>query len=141
MVEANGYLIDSDILITMLRDRTDKTGLRSKALQVGLENCFVSAVSLSELYSGAYKMQSDRGLHEVDFIKKIFNILPYGDVDNVAEEVFGSTKAILSSSGRPLDDMDLLIGASAISRGLTMVTHNSRHFSRIPKLIVEDWLE
>lgn len=132
------YLLDSDILITILRDKTDKSGLRSKALEVGLENCYVSAVSVSELYSGAFRMQSEKGLHEVSFIKTIFNILPFGNSDEA--ETFGQDKAILSSSGNPLDDMDLMIGATAKANDFIMVTHNTRHFSRIPGLQFEDWL-
>lgn len=36
--------------------------------------------------------------------------------------------------------MDLLIGSTAVASGLTLVTHNTRHFSRIPKITLEDWL-
>lgn len=132
------YLLDSDILIAMLRDRSDKSGLRSKALNVGLDNCYVSAVSVSELYCGAYRMQAERGLHEVSFIKTIFNILPFGESDEA--EVFGRDKSILACSGKPLDDMDLMIGATAKAKDMIMVTHNTRHFSRIPGLQVEDWM-
>lgn len=137
MVKGGKYLLDSDILIAMLRDRRDTTGLRSKALQAGLENCFVSSISMAELFSGAYRMSSERGLHELAFVKTIFNIVPFGQNDS---EVFGQNKAILARSGTPLDDMDLLIGSIAVSQGYTLVTHNVRHFSRIPKLKVEDWL-
>lgn len=140
-MKAKGYLLDSDILIAMLRDRTDSTGLRSKALQVGLENCYVSVISLAELYSGAYRMQSDRGLHEVEFIKTIFKVLPFGESGVGDFEEFGRDKAILSKSGVPLADMDLLLGSSAVANNLTVVTHNLRHFSRIPKIVVEDWLQ
>ena len=132
------YLLDTDILIAMLRDRTDRTGLRAKALRVGLEHCFVSSISLAELYSGAYRMPSERGLHEAAFISAIFNILPF---EPEAAESFGRDKAFLDGTGMPLADMDLLIGASAKNGGMTMVTHNVRHFSRIPGLTVEDWLE
>ena len=59
MVKSTKYLLDSDILIAMLRDRGDTTGLRSRALQAGLDNCFVSSISMAELYSGAYRMQSE----------------------------------------------------------------------------------
>ena len=78
VTEPAKYLIDSDILISMLRDTGDRTGLRAKALEVGLQNCYVSAISLAELSSGAFRMASDRGMFEVEFIKKIFNILPFG---------------------------------------------------------------
>lgn len=141
MVKTEKYLLDTDILIAMLRDKGDKTGLRGKALEAGLENCFVSAVSLAELYSGAYRMQSERGLHEAEFVKTIFNVIPFCGQGTAEAEVFGNSKAVLSNSGQPLDDMDLLIGASAVAGGLTMVTHNVRHFSRIPKIKTEDWLD
>ena len=137
MVKDRKYLLDSDILIAMLRDRGDTTGLRSKALQAGLENCSVSSISMAELYSGAYRMSSERGLHELEFVKTIFSIVPFGQNDC---EVFGQNKALLTKSGTPLDDMDLLIGSIAVSQGFTLVTHNVRHFSRIPKLEMEDWL-
>lgn len=140
MVAQTKYLIDTDILIAMLRDKGDSTGLRSHALEVGLVNCFVSSVTLAELYSGAYRMKSERGLYEVEFIKKIFSILPFGIEKSKDSENFGKNKAFLSSSGLPLDDMDLLIGSSAISADMVMVTHNTRHFSRIPGLRIEDWL-
>lgn len=140
MVKSTKYLLDSDILIAMLRDRGDTTGLRSRALQAGLDNCFVSSISMAELYSGAYRMQSERGLHELEFVKAVFGIIPFGAEGKNDFEIFGQSKAILSKSGTPLDDMDLLIGATALAHGLTLVTHNLRHFSRIPKLKVEDWL-
>ena len=139
VAEGVKYLIDSDILIAMLRDTGDRTGLRAKALEVGLQNCYVSAVSLAELSSGAYRMASDRGMFEVEFIKKIFNILPFGSNDDA--EIFGRSKALLYGAGVPIDDMDLLISSSALAGGFTMVTHNVRHFSHIPGLTVEDWME
>lgn len=140
MVRGKRYLIDSDILITMLRDRTDKTGLRKKALHVGLDNCYVSAVSVAELSSGAHKMKSERGLFEVQFIQTIFNILPFGKEGCKDAELFGEIKASLATGGTPVADMDLLIAASALAGDFTVVTHNMRHFSRITNLAAEDWL-
>ena len=138
MAKAKGYLLDTDILIAMLRDCGDTTGLRGRALAAGLDNCHVSAISIAELYSGAYKMCSERGLHEVEFIKTIFDIVPFADEDS---EIFGRNKTILSKDGHIIGDMDVMIGSTAVARGFTMVTHNKKHFSRIPKLQVEDWLQ
>lgn len=134
------YLLDSDIVITMLRDRSDESGLRAHALNIGLEKCYVSAISLAEIYSGAYKMSSERGLHEAEYIKTLFNILPYGEDRMSAPEAFGKCKSFLTSSGESIGDMDLLIGSSALAADMVMVTHNTRHFSRIPDLRIEDWL-
>ena len=134
------YLLDSDIAITILRDKKDSTGLRQKVLSVGIGNCFMSEIALAELSSGAHKMASERGLHEVEFLKTIFGIIPFGGDKGASADIFGSTKALLESIGKPIDDMDLLIGSTAVASGLTLVTHNTRHFSRIPKITLEDWL-
>ncbi len=140
MVRQTKYLLDTDILITMIRDRTGESGLRQKALDVGLQNCYVSSVSLAELSSGAYRMASERGQIELEFIKKILNILPFG-LNASDAECFGRNKALLCGAGKPIDDMDLLIGSSALAGNFVMVTHNTRHFSRIPHLKIEDWIE
>ena len=39
-----------------------------------------------------------------------------------------------------IDDFDLLIGAIAKQSSLILVMHNTRHFSHIPELMIEDWL-
>ena len=140
VTEKPKYLIDSDILIALLRDADNRTGLRQKAMNVGLQNCYVSALSLAELSAGAYRMASGRGLFEVEFIKELFNIHPFGLKGSADAECFGKNKALLYAAGIPIADMDLLIGSSALAGGFIMVTHNTRHFSHIPHLNIEDWL-
>ncbi len=53
---------------------------------------------------------------------------------------FGYKRAGMERRGTPLGEADLRIGAIALSRGLTVVTGNVRHFQRIPDLSVENWL-
>lgn len=48
-------------------------------------------------------------------------------------------RARLESIGKPLDDFDLLIGATAIAHGMTLVTNNTRHFQRLKGIKLEDW--
>ena len=55
-------------------------------------------------------------------------------------EEFGRVRADLRRQGISVDDMDLLIGATALVYDLTVVTHNTRHFRQIPGLRLEDWL-
>jgi tRNA(fMet)-specific endonuclease VapC len=40
----------------------------------------------------------------------------------------------------PVADADLFIGAIAASKRATVVTGNTRHYNRIPGVIVEDWI-
>ncbi|MCQ2130693.1 MAG: type II toxin-antitoxin system VapC family toxin [Bacteroidales bacterium] len=139
MVEKK-YLLDSDVLIAMLRDRKDFSGIRRKILNVGIDRCCCSAVSVAELSSGAYRMGTERGLFEVSFIQGIMTVVPFGSKDSQDADIFGKTKALLMGAGTPVDDMDLLIASTALANDMTLVTHNIRHFSKVPGLKIEDWL-
>lgn len=140
MVEKK-YILDSDTLIAMLRDRKDITGIRSRILNVGIDKCCCSSISIAELSSGAYRMGADRGLFEVSFIQSILTVIPFGGNSSSDADIFGKTKALLLGAGTPVDDMDLLIASIAVANDLTLVTHNIRHFSRIPNLKIEDWFK
>lgn len=52
---------------------------------------------------------------------------------------FGQTKATLQRRGTPIEDFDVAIAAHAIAYGATLVTANTRHFERVPGLLLEDW--
>lgn len=43
------------------------------------------------------------------------------------------------TKGLKLDTIDLLIGSTALLHDVTIVTHNTKHFARIPGLKIEDW--
>lgn len=45
----------------------------------------------------------------------------------------------LEAAGTPIGLADLLVAATARRHGCTLVTHNTREFSRVPGLEVEDW--
>ena len=61
-------------------------------------------------------------------------------VDETIAEQFGRLKASLQSAGQIVADFDLLIAATALVHTLQVVTHNTRHFNRIPGLALDDWL-
>ena len=54
---------------------------------------------------------------------------------------YGSIRAALEAAGLPIGGNDLLIAAQAMALELTLVTDNTREFSRISGLKVENWLE
>jgi tRNA(fMet)-specific endonuclease VapC len=65
------------------------------------------------------------------------NVLPFDLADARAA---AKVRAILEKSGQKIGAYDLQIAGQALHRGLTLVTHNLRHFKRVPGLAVEDWL-
>ena len=52
---------------------------------------------------------------------------------------YGAIRALLERAGTPIGSMDLLIAAHPRALGLTLVTHNTGEFSRVPGLPLEDW--
>ena len=56
-------------------------------------------------------------------------------------EIFGEIKAHLFDIGKKVDDMDILIGSLAIENEMVVVSDNINHFGRMPKVVVENWLE
>jgi predicted nucleic acid-binding protein len=52
---------------------------------------------------------------------------------------YGKAREHLASIGMPVGPNDLLIAATALAHGCTLVTHNTQEFSRVPGLLLEDW--
>ncbi len=69
-----------------------------------------------------------------DFLTGVKVIPIYHSLSNYANE-----KSRLRKAGTPVDDFDLLIGATAITHNLTMVTNNIDHFRKIKGIKLEDW--
>jgi tRNA(fMet)-specific endonuclease VapC len=54
-------------------------------------------------------------------------------------EVYAQEKARLRKAGQPVDDFDLLIGATAIAMNLTLISNNVDHLGRMQGIRLEDW--
>ena len=129
----DGYLLDTNICIYLLKGQR---GIVDKIEIAGCDNCFITDVTLAELWFGAYNSerieQQKRG---VVYLEQLFNVISIRD----SVELFGSNKAYLKSKGILIDDFDILIGSTAIKHDLIMVTENVKHLSRLPGISVENW--
>jgi tRNA(fMet)-specific endonuclease VapC len=95
----------------------------------------VSAVVIHELYYGAFKSQRvEKNVARVDALR--FSVLEFDEED--ARQA-GQIRAHLASKGTPIGPYDVLIAGQARARELTLVTHNTSEFQRVPGLKVEDW--
>ena len=59
------YLLDTNICISMFKN---KQGIREKILDVSLTNCFVSEVTLAELFYGAAKSGREEHFKDVEMV-------------------------------------------------------------------------
>jgi tRNA(fMet)-specific endonuclease VapC len=101
---------------------------------------FTSSITLGELYYGARRLR-DRAQTLLPRIEALATaraaILPF---DTGAARQYGDLRAEREYRGTPIGDADLRIAAIALTRGLVVVTANTRHFARVPGLSVENWL-
>ena len=140
MIKNSQYLLDTNILIDFLNE---VPSVVEHILQVGTHRCFISVISLHELYFGAYlagEKKEDyyrRELEKINTLREYFTIL---DLDAKGEE-YARIKAVLRKKGKPVDEFDMVIAGHALSMGMTIVTDNVKHFENMPDVKVENWME
>ena len=128
------YLIDTNIIIYRLKNlgNVNANFLKNKDKHMSL-----SVISYGELVFGAKKSKAvEKNMETVNAIKSIFPLL---EITSEIMNIFGEIKVYTQKIGKTIDDMDLLIAATAITNNFTLVTHNTKHFENIPNLKVEDW--
>ena len=129
------YLIDTDIIIYSLKNYGVVNENFNKYRNSPKS---ISVVTYGELVYGARKSEYiEKNLAKVYRIAEIFPVI---DISSSIMDIFGELKASLEKSGEIIDDMDLLIASTALSRNLVLVTNNIKHFDRISGLEMENWM-
>ncbi len=127
------YLLDANAVIALLNDTTSPIARRIR--RYAPRDIGISAVVIHELYYGAFKSQRvDTNVTRVDGLQ--FPVLEFDQED---ARHSGEIRAHLASKGMPIGPYDVLIAGQAKARKLTLVTHNTTEFQRVPGLKVEDW--
>jgi tRNA(fMet)-specific endonuclease VapC len=98
----------------------------------------VSSITVAELHYGLERSSNPAREREgVENLLGAVSILPF---DSKAAEGYGLLRRYLERRGQPIGQFDLLIAAHAVAQNATLVTNNTREFSRVPTLALEDWL-
>lgn len=79
-----------------------------------------------------------RKLLEAEY-RRLRKVVGWQDWTEEAAAEYGRLKATLEQKGTRIDDMDLVIASVALTLGARLATCNSRHFSRIEGLELDDW--
>ena len=130
------YLLDTNTCIFFLKG---KLNLDEVIKDKGLENCFISEITVAELRFGAENSENPAKSNKAvdSFISGIAIIPIFGSIKRYAKE-----KVRLRKLGTPInDEFDLLIGVTAVENKLTLVTDNSKHFTSIAGLKIENWFK
>ena len=129
------YMLDTNICIYLIKQKPEKVLRHFKAHSVG--EIGISSITLAELRYGVERSQQVQKNRQA--LEEFTLPLEIAAFDEAAAEVYGSVRAGLEQAGTPVGSMDMLIGAHALSLGVTLVTNNLREFKKIKNLKVVDW--
>jgi tRNA(fMet)-specific endonuclease VapC len=72
-------------------------------------------------------------------LERFFSAMTSLPMDDAAAYEYGRIRAHLELRGTPIGSYDMLIASIALANDLTVVTHNTAEFGRVPGLAIEDW--
>jgi predicted nucleic acid-binding protein len=132
-------LIDTDVLIEL-----ERRGLSIADLMVVIPRVplVIASISASELLAGVHqaplgRLRTQREIYVDDLLARV-PVIPF---DLAVARVHAQLWAELESSGQRIGVFDLVLAATALTHGHSIVTQNRREFDRVPELVVEspDW--
>lgn len=129
------YLLDTNACIVYIKN--SQSGVRLKLESLPKSEIAVCSIVKAEMFYGSMKSQNPNKSLVIQ--QKFFNQFQSLPFDDEAALIFGELRADLAKKGTQIGGYDLQIAAIALANDLTLVTHNTREFSRIGNLKIEDW--
>ena len=129
------YLLDTSTCVFFLRGRLN---LDKIFLDRGVENCYISELTIFELKYGAQNSGNPKKSHEA--VNRFVGGLKVMPILGIADK-YAEVKVQLKKNGTPMhDEFDLIIGLTALENNLTLVTDNVKDFRFIEGLKIENWM-
>lgn len=128
------YLLDTDIISYAFRNQGQ---CRARIEATPAEDICISSISYFELAYGMSLMPRPQALEQYCLdLEQRFDCI---SLHIESAQKAGRVRAHLRKLGTPIGEYELLIAGIALANKLTVVTHNTSEFSRVPGLQVEDW--
>ena len=129
------YLLDTNICIYAINGK--HPALTEKLLSISPDDICISSITVGELEYGAAKSKwSDKTRQTIYAFLSNFTIVSFDENDAL---LFGRLRTKLADEGTPIGAYDVMIATQGVSRSMTVVTHNTKEFSRVPGIVLEDW--
>ncbi len=129
------WLLDTNICIYLIKKKPEGVLKRLRALDIS--TVAVSSITVAELQYGVAK--SARPEQNALALAALLAPLDVLAFDDSAVATYGTVRAELERSGTPIGSLDSLIAAHALALGRTVVTNNTREFSKVVGLKLENW--
>lgn len=129
------FMLDTNICIYIAKKKPIEVLARFEQLTVGQVG--MSSITYGELLYGAQKSQDPyKSLMNLENLSRLIPPLP---IPLKASECYGQIRHDLEKQGRLIGANDLWIAAHALALKIVLVTNNTKEFSRIPHLKLENW--
>ena len=129
------YLFDTNICVALIRQRPP--AVLQHITNHHLTDICISTITIAELQYGVHKSRNvPQNQYALDQFLIPFTFLEF---DDNAAQAYGPLRVMLESQGTPIGSLDMLLAAQAIAHSFIFVTNNTKEFSRIPQLTLEDW--
>lgn len=129
-------MLDTNIVSNVLRYPEGKAAARIRKYAKS-ELC-VSVVVVGELRFGAEKVGSARLMEQIEGALDLLDVIAFAPP---VDHAYARLRCHLESRGTPISPNDLFIASHALALDLPLITANTREFSRVPDLRLENWLD
>ena len=132
------YMLDTNTVVYVLNARPRHQAVIERFRLESPRDMVVSSITLAELRYGIEKSERrDANRPALRRVLSALNVVPF---DERAADRYGAARARLEADGTPIGPLDTLIAAHALCLGLILVTNNTREFSRVDGLRMENWV-
>jgi len=129
------YMLDTNMCIFLMKNRAEVVEKYKENKDFGIS---ISAITAAELQFGVF--HSAQPVKNRNNLVMFFSGITVLDFDGSAALQYGQSRQQLQKVGTSIGTLDMLIAAHAKSREMILVTNNTREFSRVNGLVLEDWL-
>ena len=132
------YLLDTNIVSYILKRRNLAVNRRLEEVRRLGEEVFVSCITYYEIKRGLLALNATRQLADFNSLFQIYPVLYLDNIEII--ETASKIHADLKKKGSPIQDADVLIAATAITRGLILVSNDS-DMGRAKGIDLENWVD
>ncbi len=130
------FMMDTDTCIYLKNRRPPAIAERFLRLQWG--EVVMSVITFGELYNGALKSRETEAA--VYNVCRLGERLPVQLLSIEVAKTYGNIRSMLEKQGNIIGGNDLWIAAHALTLNLTVITNNTKEFSRVENLSIENWV-
>lgn len=131
------YFLDTNIIIYFLKKKYPE--IREHLMGVPSQSIVIPSVVRAEIEYGARK--SADYTKTIRLYRKFMDAFHTEGFDECCSEAYGKIREDLEKKGMVIGPNDLMTAATVISKDGVLITHNTKEFSRIEGLRIEDWTE